>query len=147
MRAARSRTQILFAEVSVNSYYCRALIGCLLLAVAAFAQATGGSLSGVVTDASGAAVAGVEITAQNEQNGRQYRAVSSKEGLFAFPDLDTGRYTITAQQTTISGVAVEVATRYTLNLTLHPNEGTRAPNMLLEGASSEIGTYVQPKFF
>ena len=114
------------------------------------AQTTGGSLTGRVTDSAGAPAGGIEISARNEATNRPYKTISSKEGIYVFPDLDPGRYTVTAQQTVVGGVAVEVATRYVLNLTLQAastgEKGVQAPNNLLEAGSSEVGTYVSPKF-
>src|SRR5439155_19034434 len=118
-----------------------------LVKLTASGQTTGGSLTGRVTDSTGAAAAGVEITARNEATNRPYLAVSSNAGTYVFPDLDPGRYSINAKGGgAVSGVVIEVATRYVLDLKVQ-GEGGRAFNSLLEGATSEIGTYIQPKFF
>src|SRR5205814_598608 len=91
----------------------------------------------------------------HQLTGREYRTVSASIGTYAFPDLDPGLYTVTAKngsaETRVGDVAVEVATRYVLNLNLQAaqqSEGLpRARNTPIEGATSEIGTFVQPKFF
>ena len=132
------------------------LIFCFLMAsLMALAQTTGGSLSGSVTDSAGRSASGIEITAKHQLTGREYRTVSASIGTYAFPDLDPGLYTVTAKNGStdarVSDVAIEVATRYLLNLSLQqPQQAEgfqRARNTLIEGATSEIGTFVQPKFF
>jgi hypothetical protein len=67
---------------------------CSLLA----AQETGGAISGRVTDASGAAVPGVELVATHAATGTVNRTVSSHEGVYAFPNLPIGVYDLAASR-------------------------------------------------
>ncbi len=62
------------------------------------AQETGGSISGRVTDASGAAVPGAELTAVQTETGTSAKARSSHEGIYAFPALPIGSYRISVAQ-------------------------------------------------
>jgi hypothetical protein len=67
----------------------------LLLAVNAAAQTTtSGSMSGSVIDAQDQVVPGADVILTNEQTQEVRRAVTSEVGLFAFPALVPGPYTV-----------------------------------------------------
>jgi hypothetical protein len=70
----------------------------LLLVVTTVAFAQGGatsSISGTVTDASGAVIPGADIVAKNNATSAESRAVSSASGTFTIPALNAGTYTLT----------------------------------------------------
>ncbi len=71
-----------------------ALVFGLLLAVPATAQTINGSISGTVTDANGAAVAGATVTATNTENGQTRDTTTDSEGLFRLSSLGIGGYTV-----------------------------------------------------
>src|ERR1700719_1187673 len=60
------------------------------------AQTITGTISGDVTDASGAVVAGATITVQNLGTNQKRTATTSKSGNFDVPDLAIGKYKVTA---------------------------------------------------
>ena len=60
----------------------------------AAAQTGSGRISGLVKDASGAVVPGVSIAATHEATGVRHDAVTNEAGLFLFPSLPVGMYTI-----------------------------------------------------
>jgi len=60
----------------------------LLVSVAALAQA--GSLGGTITDASGAVVSNVQITATNKMTGEKRTAQTSDSGVYSIPNLPVG---------------------------------------------------------
>ena len=63
----------------------------LLVAPAAFAQTTTGSISGVVsTDADGAALPGAQITAEHQPTGTRYSAVADDTGRFRILNVRVG---------------------------------------------------------
>jgi len=71
----------------------------LLLAVLvfpAFAQRTTGDISGDVTDASGAVVPNVSITAENVGTGQSRSATTTNSGSYRIPELPIGTYKVTA---------------------------------------------------
>jgi hypothetical protein len=77
----------------------KAAIVCALLLAAmpvVWAQTTA-SLSGIVTDSTGAVVPGANITAVNEATGDKTNTVTGKEGIYTFPVLLPGTYTVTVQ--------------------------------------------------
>jgi hypothetical protein len=72
----------------------------LLLFVAtlnASAQITSGSMSGSVVDSSDQVVPGADVIITNEQTGEERRTVTNEVGLFAFPALQPGPYTVRAE--------------------------------------------------
>ena len=69
----------------------------MLFAVSAAAQTTTGSLSGTVVDAQDQVVPGADITLTNQQTQEVRRAVSNQVGLFEFPGLQPGPYTVRAE--------------------------------------------------
>ena len=74
-------------------------VGSLLVLAAALCLAqTGASrISGTVADSSGAVVPGVTVTAKNEATGVTHTQITTARGLYAFPALPVGSYTIIAE--------------------------------------------------
>jgi hypothetical protein len=68
-----------------------------LLAGAANAQTTFASITGTVTDATGAAVPGAAITATHKDNNYQYKAESNASGGYNIAQLLEGEYTVRVQ--------------------------------------------------
>ncbi len=77
------------------------LIGALLAVAAAvgLSQTGASRISGTVSDSSGAVVPGVTVTAKNEATGVTHTQITTDRGLYAFPALPVGSYTITAELT------------------------------------------------
>ena len=63
----------------------------------AFAQTITGSVTGTVTDASGAAMANVKVTATNTGTGIANTTQTNASGIYNFPFLQVGNYTIAAE--------------------------------------------------
>ncbi len=66
-----------------------------LLAMPAFAQEQSGAIQGVIKDSSGAVMPGVTVEARNATGGVS-TAVTNGEGVYRFPALPPGTYTVTA---------------------------------------------------
>jgi hypothetical protein len=77
------------------------------------AQVTTGTISGVVQDPSGAAIAGAAITVRNLDTGTARSVISDAGGRYTAPDLSLGTYEVQAQQ---SGFQTEVRTGITLTV-------------------------------
>ena len=95
----------------------------LLLAVAGLSQTFRGGITGVVSDASGASVADVSVTATSTSTGLRRDTTTSTAGEFAFQDLPLGKYVVTASHPgfdplKVDMVAVEVGKITSLRLTL-----------------------------
>src|SRR5271170_3017137 len=69
----------------------------LLTAVATWAAITG-SISGVVTDPSGAVVPGVTVVVTSAATNVQHTTVTDSKGFFSVPALDVDNYDVSASQ-------------------------------------------------
>lgn len=74
------------------------LVFSFLFASSIFAQ-TAGSLSGVVSDPTGAAIPGATVTVVSAETGAERTATSNDEGFFTVQQLNPGNYKITITQT------------------------------------------------
>ena len=78
-----------------------------VLALGAYGQTFRGAINGTVTDASGAAVPGANVTATEGATSVAHTTVSTGDGQFSFQDIQTGTYNVTVtaagfQQATVS---------------------------------------------
>lgn len=83
---------------AVCHYLAVALVVCLptvVAPVASVAQSTNGSISGTVTDASGALVPKAKVVLTSTTTGATQSTVSNKDGVFAFASVESGDYTLT----------------------------------------------------
>jgi uncharacterized membrane protein AbrB (regulator of aidB expression) len=71
---------------------------CSLLGTLAAWAAITGSISGVVTDPSGAVVPGVAVVATSISTSVQSRAVTDSKGFYRFPTLNVDTYNVTANK-------------------------------------------------
>jgi len=62
------------------------------------AQTTTGALKGVVTDDKGGVIADADVSAKNDATGIEIKSKSNGDGLYGFPRLQPGVYTITVQK-------------------------------------------------
>jgi outer membrane receptor protein involved in Fe transport len=62
------------------------------------AQTTTGGLRGVVTDDKGAVIADADVSAKNDATGIENKTKSNGEGLYNFPKLQSGVYTLSVQK-------------------------------------------------
>src|SRR5262245_21717008 len=73
------------------------LLGSLFLAMTGFAQVgINGTLSGTVSDPSGALIPGVEVTARNTGTGVASTTIINESGTYRFPSVQPGSYQVTA---------------------------------------------------
>src|ERR1043166_3159498 len=87
MRARRSWVSILAFLCAIH----------LLLAVPAFAQTGAASLTGIISDSSGAKVPGVTVTATNQATNVAYTAVTNEAGNYSVTSVPVGTYVLKAE--------------------------------------------------
>jgi hypothetical protein len=102
---------------------CIVLVCCCLPSRAAFAQVDEGSITGTVTDASGAVLPNAEVTLLNTDQGITVQTSTAAGGTYTFAPVRAGHYqiTVTAQgfaKTTQSNLTVNVGTPLTVNIQL-----------------------------
>src|SRR5215472_15766376 len=71
------------------------LVLLLCLSCATFSQNITATLTGTVTDSSGAAVAGAAVTLHNNGTNADVHTTTDQTGAYTVPDLPVGTYTIT----------------------------------------------------
>lgn len=100
------------------------------LSSAAVAQNTSSSLSGTVTDASGAVLPNAKITIKNDSTGQQSSATSDGSGSYTITNIQPGSYTVTAAATGFQGETES-------HVLVDPNIGRQANFTLKTGSASE----------
>ncbi len=75
------------------------LVYLCVFTLAAFAQSDRGSITGTISDPSGAVIPGAAIEAKNVDNGTVYQVGSSTTGNYVLPQLPTGNYQLTVTVT------------------------------------------------
>jgi hypothetical protein len=127
----------------------------ILLAANAFAQTSTSRITGTVTDATGAVVSGAKVTATNEATGVSYTQTTTDAGLYSFPSLPVGSYTIKVEMTGFktankAGVVVEVNTPAAADVALEVGQTSEIVNITggqerLQTTNATIGDVVQQK--
>ena len=115
----------------------------LLLLPAAFAQKTTGTLTGTVTDPSGAVVASANVTAVNQATNSTRKAATGAAGSFTIPELEPGVYKVTInaqgfQPVVQNNVELHVADVTTLRVQVAV--GTAAQVVNVEAAGVSVNT-------
>ena len=95
-----------------------------LIATAVFSQSTSGSMSGTVTDPNGAVVPGAKVVATHVPTNRDYETVTTAAGLYVFPTLPAGPYSLTVTQPGFkknvqTNIEIRVALRNTMDVKLN----------------------------
>ena len=116
------------------------------------AQVTSGSISGTVSDATGAIIPGASVTIRNVGIDLKRTIVTNASGLYLVADLPVGQYEITVQQKGFAtvkkvGVNLTVGAALAENVSLTVGATTevvevQASAAQVETASSEVGTLV-----
>jgi len=130
------------------------LVALALVAMSAFAQTdvTTGRISGVVKDASGAALPGVTVDAKNTETGFATNGSTDADGAYRLINLPTGKYNITATlagfNTVSRAILVELGKAPTINFTLSLSTvseaitvTSRAP--VVEVTNTQISTTIE----
>jgi hypothetical protein len=99
----------------------------MMLAAMAWGQGATGTITGNVTDASGAAVVGAKVTATNVGTDAKSSATTNETGSYRFVDMATGMYTITIEangfrKTTLSEQRLVVASTLRIDASLEVGE-------------------------
>jgi len=107
-----------------------------------FAQSTG-SIRGTVTDATGAVVPGASITIVDTATGASRTQESNTSGLFVFPDLPIGSYTLQVTKTgfqTQKREATELLTGQVIGLDFVLAVGSQTESIIVSSDTQEIQT-------
>src|SRR5258706_11578008 len=75
----------------------RVLLCVVVASLAAFAQSDRGTVTGTVSDASGAVIPGVSIVATNVETAARYETVTTETGNYTLAQLPSGQYQLAAE--------------------------------------------------
>lgn len=137
----------------------RALPACLwlvlLFASRLAAQNITGTVLGTITDASGAAVAGVDVEVTNVDTNQTQRVTTSDAGLYQAPYLRPGPYRVSAgkagfKRTVREGLTLQVEDRLRIDLTLELGDAATsvtvaAETPLVETENASLGQVVSTR--
>ncbi|HET8550803.1 MAG TPA: TonB-dependent receptor, partial [Bryobacteraceae bacterium] len=136
---------------------CIRLVLLLLVSSVCFAQSeiAGATVNGTVSDPSGAAVAGVKVTATNEQTGLTRETATSEAGLYNFVRLPVGRYTLAVEAPGFkpvrrTGIALTVGAIATIDVALEIGPAAEsvtvaAETPVMETTRSQTSTTINEK--
>src|SRR2546429_1347091 len=123
--------------------------------IPALAQSTA-SLTGIVTDASGAAVPNAKVTVTNKATGVSFYTQTDSAGAYLFPSLPIGKYRIEVtaagfQKAFVADLDLPVATSVTRNIQLKVGEATEkieifAEAALVDATTTGMGQVINDKY-
>jgi hypothetical protein len=126
-----------------------------LIATAVYAQSTSGNMSGTVTDPNGAVIPGAKVVATHTPTNRDYETVTTAAGIYVFPTLPAGPYTLTVTQpgfkkSVQTGIEIRVALRNTMDVKLDIGDvaesvEVKAEVPLLETTTASRGQNISPQ--
>ena len=127
----------------------------MFFTVQAGAQVSGATLSGLVTDASGAAIANAKVSIENVATGEVREASTNGEGFYSAPNLLPGSYQVSASgqgfATVVQkGITLTVGAQQSLNLSLNPGQVTQTVEVMstqpdVQTSSSAVSSTVDSK--
>ncbi|GEM_PF-195108 len=144
-------------KVFVKFWWCAlaTLFLCAASALVVHAQAVTGNISGTVTDASGAVIAGAKVVVTNTATGVSLTLTTNDQGRYNAPDLVVGPYEVAAsksgfQKTVQTNINVTVGSQLAVNLTLQVGEEQQTVTVesavsQVETQSTAISSLVSPK--
>lgn len=125
----------------------------LILAAPLAAQQGRGSIQGLVTDSSGAIVAGANITISNVDTNAVFTTQSSNDGNYSAPTLAVGNYTVSVEKQGFkravrTGITLQVDQRAEVDVVLDVGAVAeaveiRAEALLVDTGSASIGKVVE----
>jgi len=138
---------------SVKKLICTLAFFLMASTVSLRAQTTNGGIQGAITDPSGAAVSGANVTGRNMDTGLSFTTTTTDAGIYSLPNLPPGRYSVLVEVPNLKrysreGVTVITGTVVSLDIqmqigTVSENVTVNADASQLQTATSDIGATVQ----
>lgn len=134
----------MFCAFSVRRSTFFAFLFAILFAPARLAaQVPTTTLNGIVTDASGAAIANARVTATNSATQAQREAITNHDGLYVLPDLPAGHYAVQIEGSGFASkkyadLAMEAGRITTLDAQLTIASNATSVNVTGEAASIDL---------
>jgi len=119
------------------------------------AQVDTGSITGTITDPSGAVVSGAKVTLVNQGTGASLTTTTTSDGVYKFSPVRVGTYKLDAtsqgfQTTTQTGVVVNIGSNVALNFSLKPGSQTETIEVtssapVLQNQDASVGQVVEQR--
>src|ERR1700676_5609210 len=111
----------------------------------ASAQVSGASLSGTITDPSGAAIADAKVIILNKATGQMREATAGSGGFYSVPNLLPGDYDVTVSAAGFSAnkrsdLTLTVGAQQVLNVSLTVGEATQTVNVSAAAPMVQLGS-------
>jgi hypothetical protein len=111
----------------------------------AYAQVSGATLSGTITDPSGAVIAGAQVTIANKATGVSRAVTTDTAGLYSAPNLLPGPYEVTIaapgfSTTKQENITLTVGAQQTLNLSLKIGEAAQTVLVTEAAPAVQLGS-------
>ncbi|MEW6125995.1 MAG: carboxypeptidase regulatory-like domain-containing protein [Acidobacteriota bacterium] len=116
---------------------------------------TNGDITGLVSDTSGAAVVGANVTVTNKATGAMRKTITNSEGLYAFPSLLPGVYELKVEQSgfktaRLDNIRLEVQQSARLDVTMEVGQVSEmvaitSTSALLNSENTTVGTVIENK--
>jgi hypothetical protein len=134
--------KIILRSIGIAAILCSAIFW---IPGSAFAQQGNGSISGTVTDSTGAVVPGANMTATQTATGLTLKTVTSGEGTYVFPSLAPSVYNISVttpgfEGYTENGLQVRADAALTVNVSLKTGSTTQTISVNAQAAQVDTTT-------
>jgi hypothetical protein len=111
----------------------------------AYAQVSGATLSGTITDPSGAAIAGAKVSVANKATGVNRDVMADAAGFYSAPNLLPGPYEVTASASGFStakqsDLTLTVGAQQVLNLSLKIGEASQTVEVTAAASLVQLGS-------
>ncbi len=132
-----SSSVLITQRVYLRTFQISALAILALLPILLFGQGYFGTVSGLLTDPSGAVVQGAKLVLADEEKGYHFGAKSDSSGRYLFVSIPPGLYTLTAEmqgfeKTVRTHIRLNVTENATADLTLKIARGTENVEVKLQ---------------
>src|SRR2546421_2485037 len=148
----KSHIQCLAAFALGVSFFVACMV---MLSQPVSAQSTYGTVTGSITDPSGAAVADAQVTLTNLGTSEKRTQTTGSDGLYSFVNLFPGKYKIDVEKagfkrTSRTDIVVEVQQSYRIDVTLQVGDVTQTVEVtgetpLLQTETSSLGQVVEQR--
>jgi len=141
-----------------SQQFCWIILCALLLATPAslVGQAYFGSVTGVLTDPSGAVIPGVKLTLTDQEKGYTFSATTDGEGRYLYRSVSPGTYTLAAEmpgfeKSVRTGITVDINVNATANLHMKISSASQTVEVnsqaqTLDAQDATTGLVVNRKF-
>lgn len=128
---------------SAFAFFLSGVLLLTLLPAAAVGQSTFGSITGTITDQSGARVANARITVTNQDTGIARKVSTVQDGVYVVPDLQPGTYRVQVESTGFKAMeraGIVLNANGTVNVDAALSVGSSSTKIDVEGVAPVINT-------